>query len=680
MVRRLRSRIGVSGWALGDLAGILRGLLMLGLVVAWALPAWAQPASTQPAAEADAEEPAEVTEAQAELPAVTEPCLLVSEFELRYLSDDPQYPPIESLLSVPLELGVAPEGYVAARAGLERARFTLAEVPGLAMQQFCPSALQSVSEQLASHLIDQGLMGVYIRPAEADITISPGQDAQGRPVFQVTDLRQDTTRLRYEVMIGTITVVRTVASGERVPDEDRLDNPVHQRILSNSPLGPNAQTHLIRREVLEEYIYRLNRHPSRHVTAVLAPAEEVGQAELQYLVRENKPWLLYAQVLNNGTDSTGEWRQRFGFVHRQLTDNDDIFTVDYITSCFTGESQGVVASYEAPVWRLDRLRYRLMGSWSEFDASEVGFADDRFTGSSTTIGAELILNVFQYQDFFIDVFSGARWRKAEVENFAADMRGRSEFFLPTVGLRWERITRASSLYGMVAVEHNCAGLAGTDTGEDLERLGRLNTDSEWTLLSWDAQASYFIDALWKSPEAVETGATLAHELFFSVRGQYAWDDARLVPEFEQVVGGLYTVRGYEESIVAADNVIVASVEYRLHLPRLLKPSSKPQSVFNRPVWLTPGGAPRGKDDSDLSPTNPPDWDLVLRGFLDVGTAQYNESLATEEDETLMSVGIGVELQLLKNVNLRLDWGHALRDAREVEEGDERVHFVATIVW
>ena len=72
--------------------------------------------------------------------------------------------------------------------------------------------------------------------------------------------------------------------------------------------------------------------------------------------------------------------------------HDDIFTLEYSTPCFQ-DSQALVGSYEAPILDIDRLRLRLSGSWSEYQASEVGVANMIFEGKSWTAGGDLILNV-----------------------------------------------------------------------------------------------------------------------------------------------------------------------------------------------------------------------------------------------------------------------------------------------
>ena len=81
-----------------------------------------------------------------------------------------------------------------------------------------------------------------------------------------------------------------------------------------------------------------------------------GEVNLDNLVSEVRPWYAYAQVSNTGTKQTDPWRERFGFVHNQLTGNDDVLSIDYLTAGFE-QSHAIVGSYELPVFNIDRLRY-----------------------------------------------------------------------------------------------------------------------------------------------------------------------------------------------------------------------------------------------------------------------------------------------------------------------------------
>lgn len=79
--------------------------------------------------------------------------------------------------------------------------------------------------------------------------------------------------------------------------------------------------------------------------------------------------------------------------------------LDYLTAGFD-ESHAVIASYQRPIIK-DRFWFRLFGNWSEYTASDVGLAGIDFEGESFQFGGELIYNVFQHRDWFIDVLGGA---------------------------------------------------------------------------------------------------------------------------------------------------------------------------------------------------------------------------------------------------------------------------------
>src|SRR5678816_521093 len=67
-----------------------------------------------------------------------------------------------------------------------------------------------------------------------------------------------------------------------------------------------------------------------------------------------------------------------------------------------------------------------------------------------------------------------------------------------------------------------------------------------------------------------------------------------------------------------------------------------------------------------------DWDFILKGFLDVGSTIQTDRLSFEQDDTLVGIGIGAELQFKQNITLRADWGFAMNEIEnEVDSGDNR---------
>jgi hemolysin activation/secretion protein len=220
---------------------------------------------------------------------------------------------------------------------------------------------------------------------------------------------------------------------------------------------------------------------------------------------------------------------------------------------------------------------------------------------------------------------------------------------------------------------------------DLQALGRPQVDDDWKVLKFDVAQSFHIeplisDVFWGTGDSGPT--TLAHEVSVGLRGQYAFGD-RLIANEQDVLGGLYTVRGYPESIAAGDTTVVGTLEYRYHVPRAWAVSA-PGYRGDRKInfFRRTGG-----DDFRYAPSEAfgfTDWDLILKTFVDAGKTDVSDAVPGESDETLVGAGVGFEFQFKRNLQARLDWGFALSDidasAEPVDAGDNRVHFVLTVSY
>ncbi len=661
----MHDRFGVSGLARCVAAAVWVVALNLGLPSALGQEGDTEPPPDDPAAPGDQPEPEEAEP-------LVEFFYPVSEIRLRYFREHPEHPPLEDLYALEVDLAIDDGAYVEPREGLESVRLRIDEVGRAGVGEMSESAINAVAQVIFEAFRSRGLIGVIVAPSDGDIN---------RETFE--DLREpDDESLTLDVFTGIVVQVRSIASGTRFPKEDRLNNPAHARIRDNSPVQPwrpepaehdgaepaadEPRSDLIRRDLLDAYTLRLNRHPGRRVDIAVAPAFETGEAALDYLVAESRPLSFYFQLSNTGTKETDTWRERFGLVHNQLTNNDDILTVEYITAGFS-QAHAFVGSYEAPVGRLERLRWRVFGSYSKFTASDVGQAGERFTGEGWTAGGELILNVLQERELFIDLFAGARWENVEVNNEVVSIQGREDFFIPRLGVRAERRTDEWTLEGLLAIEFSMSDVSGAGVDE-MTKLGRLAPDEDWVVLQGSLGTSFFLEPL-LAGRGGERARTLAHEIALGVRAQYAFDN-RLIPNAEQVAGGLYSVRGYPESITAGDTVVIASAEYRFHLPRAFEIEEEPRSFFGRPFRYAP-----------QQPYGRPDWDFILRGFVDAARVVNSDRQAFETDQDMLGAGIGVELLLYRNVSVRMDWAAAIEEIEgQVKSGSNRFHFVFTFLF
>ncbi|MAY74363.1 MAG: hypothetical protein CMJ31_06485 [Phycisphaerae bacterium] len=620
----------------------------------------------------------------------------VSDLVLEYVSPHPQlatFAPLDDLMQAEVTLLRTTDGFIGMRPwDRDRTEFakdayvttTLEDLTANGSVVLYASALQSVIEAIVADLRERNLLGTYVTTDREQIGLD------------LSDLRDGDERLRLMISVATVSRVRTIAVNEDDP-EQRLDAAEHARIRFRSPVqpwdgasgaDPAERRDLIVQDELEDYALRLNRFPGRRVNVAIARGEADGpgespesRPELQYLVSEADPLRLYFEASNTGVETVDVWRYRLGIDYSQLFKLDDRLSIQYVTAGFD-DSTSLLGSYESSFFGNERLRWRIAGGWSDFKAAEVGVADENFEGETWFWSAELEYNIAQFDRLFIDVFGGVEYRDITVENVGLpDGKGQEAVFLPRAGLRFERISEAVQWTAEAFFQWSENNVTGASF-EDLQRLGRLNPDREWVTFQWRSELSFYLEPLlfrgerwvgggYDDPSTWRT-STRAHEIYLKLEGQYAFN-RRLIPNFERVVGGLYTVRGYPESQSAGDSVVNGTVEYRFHLPRSFAPAStlgrqqdgfrwRPETVYGLP-----------------------DWDLMFRGFFDWAHASNSRALAIENDSTLASTGLGVEFRLGSNFVFRTDWGIALNEVAAdtpdvVTVGSQRWHFVFTLLF
>lgn len=709
--------------------------------------ATSQPAATQPAA------------APATQPALDGDVYKVSRFNIEYRGaarategdqGDPR-PTVQELLDhVNVALGVLPDGSMVAPPKLEEAwrRNRGMDVPLDKDGKFHPrpietvtthlsdvskerdyhaSAIWAIDEQLRRRFTDDPklhLLGVYVVPSPNDFVEEGQNEAR-----HLVNKRGDRTDATLWVFTGKVIQVRTIASGKRITDPSkRTDNDLHKWIRDHSPVQaaaattqpttgakPAERTDLLLKDKLDDYVSFLNRQPGRHVDVAISGVQtgSSGDVSLDYLVTETRPWSAYFQISNTGTKETDPWRERFGYVNNQLFKRDDTFSVDYTTAAFN-TSQDVAVSYDTPISPNRKLRARVYGDYDQFTASDVGVALERFNGEQYSGGAELVYNFFQRGNAFVDAVAGARYEHVFVRNNTVNVNtsGSADFAVPYVGFRYEQVTDIASTTADVTL----SGRFTNATLAERNKLGRLDTDQDVMVLQGGVAESVYLEPIFDS-RFYAGESTLAHELAFSLRGQYAFN-GRLIPQAEEVAGGLYSVRGYPESVSAGDSVIIGSAEYRFHIPRSFTPAdvraaheqevARKKSESAKQPLQPPGtsapppstGAPldatrRSSTATNLAGTQfrwipqqaygRPDWDLIARAFVDAGFVYNSSEQAFEHNDTLVGTGLGLELdvqlQHLQNLSVRVDWGvplNALPGGPSV--GDSRFHISATLMY
>ncbi len=604
----------------------------------------------------------------------------VTKISFRY-GGDPAGLPAPALISANLQLtfGVKDGIFVPVDGKLTQVSFTPDQLPANA--KFNNEAYAALLQQTVDYFTARDLMAVFVLSNPNQINPQTGEASAAY---------LNNPNLELVIWVNRVAQMRTISKGGRFDLDHSINNPANANILyyspilaadSNAPQQDQARDNrdLLKKNELEDYLRRLNRYSGRRVDAALSSGSQAGKVNLDYLVTETKPWLAYSQLSNTGSSSTGLWNERFGYMNSQVTNFDDIFTADYVTSNFANTSNLAEVSYERPLKYPDYIRAKVYGSYSNFNAQNIGLANVNFTGQTWTAGTELIFSPFSVDGFSVDFPVGMRWENTRVDNPTLSQSQMADFYIPYTGIRVDRQQFTNSTHGDITFEGNVNHLSQGAANQ----LGRLDTQPQSLLMKWNGTESFYLEPLLFGQSFYDgqnwQASTLAQEVLLRFSGQYAFGDHRVVPQTEGVAGGYYTVRGYPTSFLAGDTAMSATLEYALHLPRLLKPYATPDN-------------PKGEIPAGFKWRAPgvyalPDWDFIVRGFLDVGQVYSNQAKTNEVPSfTLASAGGGIELKASTHLSVRLDVGVVLKGINnpaaniQVGAGHTQATLIATFTY
>jgi hemolysin activation/secretion protein len=197
------------------------------------------------------------------------------------------------------------------------------------------------------------------------------------------------------------------------------------------------------------------------------------------------------------------------------------------------------------------------------------------------------------------------------------------------------------------------------------RISALRFFQEWiqrsdnSALALRSQFSFGLDVLDATINEVEPDSR-----FFAWRGQAQWvrrlardtllivrsdvqlADRRLLSSEQFGLGGQFSVRGYRQDALLADNGVFGSVEVRLPILRI----------------------PRVQGLLQVAP------------FVDVGTTWNNFDTAASETDTLASIGIGLRFRMGDNLDARFDWGIPLISINSNEKTLQENGLYFSILW
>ena len=566
----------------------------------------------------------------------------IDKCDFEYFDNDDKFPTQEKLESINIDLKRIDNGYTICRKGdKNKITVTIKHIGNLENNYFTKDVINNIANKALNEINKEGFAGV-------SVFVDPKQiDKFGN------DLRQN-GNLTFRIKVKKIKSVHTHANNEKIKEDQRINHPKHQRHLKNSPV--QADSHFHKKDV-DNYVHKLNRHPTRNVRAIIKEDDEGEELILKYMIKEQKPWILYVSAMNTGTYQTRKWQEVAGYINTQFTGHDDTLTLAYFTASFKNV-WAITGSYQFPLpkdWYI-----RLTGLYNDFNASLFGLLGQEVINKETGAIFEFGNTFYQNKNLFVDIFVSTRYRYISINNQLALYQAHENFLVPEGGIRLERLSSLMDLRGTFTIGGNMPGIVGTNESK-LIAFGSQSLDKDYKFMRLRWYSSYFLP---HRPKTFPKNKNYfnPHQIIFICNGQYGFN-YRLIPQERVVYGGLFTVRGYPELITPGDTGINSTIQYQYHFGRTH--ANKMAHIKNQL----------------------PNWDVILSVFTDVGATVIDRKKVNERDQFLWGTGLGGEVKIGRNFLIHAQWGlplvpflDAFDSSFDVKRFKSRFHMNGTLLF
>ncbi|MFH0908676.1 MAG: ShlB/FhaC/HecB family hemolysin secretion/activation protein [bacterium] len=404
-------------------------------------------------------------------------------------------------------------------------------------------------------------------------------------------------------------------------------------------------------------VYAFNSHPDLTTDVDLTVRKE-GEGDdqrrhvdMDFEVREDRPFHAMLEFANSGTDITEEWRAGLTLQYLNLTKHDDVLTLSAPASLDLSTIRSTALSYYRPHnWRKGGS-VSVFGGISELATENVVEGID-LEGNGWFAGVQGSYNFIDDNRRLLNVSLGLTHSIIEDTLIIAGDEDSlsSEAAVTPLVLAVSYGTKQPDKRGgrttlMWATEINQGGFLGASDDEELQSQRQ------------NASADFIIEKL----QIARVRPILRDKqdpkkdwiLYTRVAGQYATEP--LIPGEQMGVGGQNSVRGYLENEVLADDGLVANVELRTPI----------RHTSTIPRWM-------GKPANDKRYIDYEGLQFVF--FLDGAYVMLKDAVAGEDDNyQLLSVGPGLRYSIGNGFQMRLDWGFPL-EKTEDSDTTGRGHF------
>lgn len=438
--------------------------------------------------------------------------------------------------------------------------------------------------------------------------------------------------LEVKVIEGKITQIRIIGTEQ----SDEISPAQKSRILSLAPIGVGDT---ISAKVLDGTVGLINRFSRQQIRPVLVP--EVGDLVLEYRVKQLDDSMGTLAIDNYGADRLGRERFTLDYTNWNSFTNDDKFHIKAL-STLEGNSNYFGADYMVPLDDNASNRLSFNAAYSNFVAEDVGLVgatEIDFEGKSFNAGVSWEKTVWNDAGRYLDTIIGVRYLDVTQDQTSVGVpEAKTGFLLPSAGIRYSKTSPNGSLIMGGRVEMNLSSLADTAVGAELDQQGRLFAEDSFVTGSIYTAYRRYLDNILTEKNGRK------HELSAFLTFNTSFGD-RVPPSFLNVAGGFQTVRGYPLGIASGDSSFLVKLDYKYHFDT-----------------LDVGGG----------------LDMSAALFSDFATVKNEDALFFERDETLWSVGVGLDATINNDLRAATGYGFVLREnetpVQQVEAGDGEFYF------
>ena len=377
-----------------------------------------------------------------------------------------------------------------------------------------------------------------------------------------------------------------------------------------------------------------NENPTKKMTLQLQSGAKEDELIAGVRVIDDRPWKVGLSFDNSGSPSTGDFRLGTLFQHANLFNRDHILSLQYtVSTAKPGKVKIYSAGYRIPLYSLgDSIDF--FGGYSDVNSGTIASSgmDLQVSGKGTISGIRYNQNLrrmgswkhrlvygFDYRvyDNNVDLYGIPLGNKVSVHPISLTYIGSGS---TGEGFDWG---------GYVTGIRN---IAGHTESEDFESV-RSGAPADYSILRYGFNLGVALPGDWQE------------RLLFN--GQYT--DNPLVPAEQFGLGGAGSVRGFPEREITSDWGHFASQE--LYTPDLCRLTSISSSQCR------------------------------LVGFFDIGhVVRVRPASGDPGDSLIAGGGIGLRLAIRKEFTLSVDYAIVALSAGSREQGDDRLHFRAALLF